>query len=427
MIALDREKLAHYHNIFVAYSGGIDSHCLLHLISTHSSVKQKTTAVYVHHGLSEHANDWQQHCQNICQEYGIRFTACKITSTPAVGDSIEAWARVQRYEQFAQLLNSDDVLLTGHHADDQAETLLLQLIRGAGVEGLAAMPRYRKLGKGCLYRPLLSYAKNSIQEYAAQHKLQWVDDESNAQEDFSRNYIRHSIMPNFLSRWPSVATTLNRSAQHCAESAQLNEALAEIDYESCSESCTQTMIIDKLLSLSIARQKNVLRYWINQTGFITPSTKNLTRILTELVPAAEDGEPLVEWQDVSVRRFQGKLYLSPKQLVMLEKEYVWDIGTDFSLVDKTLRLVPGGKLDKSRLPETVSIRFRQGGEKIRPQGDTHTRTVKSLFQTWQIAPWQRNSTPLIYHNDEAALLSLISGSFKYPLYVGNTLMRHVLF
>ena len=405
MIALDLEKLAHYDNIFIAYSGGIDSHCLLHLISTHPSIKQKTTAVYVHHGLSAHADDWQQHCQSICQEYGIQFIACTISTAPASGDSIEAWAREQRHEQFVQLLRSGDVLLTGHHADDQAETLLLQLIRGAGVEGLAAMPISRKLGEGHLYRPLLSFLKSSSEEYAAKHKLKWVDDESNAQEDFDRNYIRHSIMPKLLSRWPSVTTTLSRSALHCAESAQLNEALAKIDYELCYDSSTQTIIIKELLGLSVERQKNVLRYWIKQTGFTTPSTKNLTRILTEVVPAAEDAEPLVEWQAISVRRFQGKLHLSSKQSVVLEKEYAWDIGTDFPLAGKTLRLVPGGKLDKSRLLKTVSIRFRQGGEKIHPQGDTHTRTIKSLFQAWQIPPWQRDVIPFIYHDDKLVAIA----------------------
>jgi tRNA(Ile)-lysidine synthase len=294
---------------YVALSGGMDSVVLLHQLANNPAYQNKLEAIHVNHALSPHANDWEAFCAQLCQSWNIPFLAFQITVKPEVGESLEAVARTQRYAIFKGLLQADEALLTAHHQDDQAETVLLQLIRGAGVKGLSAMPAEKSLGQGVLMRPLLKKSHEDILQYALEHNLKWIEDESNQNCDFSRNFLRHKIIPLLKERWPSVAKTLSRSAEHCAEADELFNEIAKLDYKTCALP-ENRLSITALKTLSFPRQKQVLRHWIASAGHHYPSTQFIQTLLDDVVNAASDAHPVLHLKTLNVRRSKNELYLT---------------------------------------------------------------------------------------------------------------------
>ncbi|MCK5647371.1 MAG: tRNA lysidine(34) synthetase TilS, partial [Gammaproteobacteria bacterium] len=217
----------------IAYSGGVDSHVLLHLCSqlknSPTGFDQSFSAVYIDHGLSPHAKKWGRHCQHICFELDIPLTIIEVDASQKKGQSPEASARTARYQAFSQLLDNKECLLTAQHLDDQAETLLLQLLRGSGTKGLSAMPRNKPFAKGFLCRPILDYKKQDILEYARRHRLEWIEDESNLEQRFDRNYLRHTVLPLLEKRWPAMKENFAKSAEVLAESQLLLDKIADSD------------------------------------------------------------------------------------------------------------------------------------------------------------------------------------------------------
>ena len=318
------------------------------------------------------------------------------------GKGPEASAREARYTALHAELEHNDWLMSAHHREDQAETLLLNLVRGSGPAGIAGIGAMRRFGPGWLARPLLEFGRASLVDYAERQKLQWVDDPSNADRRFDRNFLRHEVLPRLKSRWPDIAARLERSAQHAGEASLLLANLANIDLDALGGR-PQRLPIDGLLGLSEARQRNLLRHALRRLGLSTPTAMQLSRILVDVIPAREDAQPLVTWPGASVRRYRNGLYLLPEKLVeppgpiaIATEEVALGVGLG------VLQLVPDAEqgLSAGLLEHGLRVDFRQGGEEFQPQGQTHTRKLKKLLQEEGVVPWMRDRLPLLYAGDE---------------------------
>lgn len=392
--------------IWVAFSGGIDSHVLLHLLATaKNSELTSIHAIHIDHGLNPDSNYWAQHCADVADDLNVDFKCVKVDVKNIKTLGMEAAARTARYQALQQGMTADDVVLTAQHQHDQAETLLLQLLRGAGPKGLSAMTRRFQLGETNVVRPLLNISQADILDYAHHHKLKWIDDPSNVETRWNRNYIRHNVWPVIEQRWPSASKTLSRSAEHCAEASELLAELAQqdlvllgVDFE------TNSLPISQLLTLSLSRCRNLLRHFIVGKQLPLPSTSCLQRVIDEVCLAKPDSMPIVSWQNVEVRRYQDRLYfMSPlsKHDVnqVISCDGVEDVSLESDHVVSWQKTVDRGI--KQQLIETgLTIRFRQGGERIKPQGQSHHKSLKHLFQQWAIPPWQRDRIPLVFCGDK---------------------------
>ena len=296
-------------NLIVGYSGGLDSHVLLNLLAMNRDRWPDRTlaAIYVDHGLQAASAGWGEHCAHVCRELDIPLRVLRISARPAPGESPEAAARRARYAAFAAELGPDAALLTAHHRDDQAETLLLQLLRGAGPHGLAAMPAAAQLGRGWLLRPLLDLDRSDLLAYAHEHGLRWIEDASNADTGFDRNYLRHRILPLLRERWPATNRTLARSARWCAETAAWLDAEAAADLACIVARRPDSLKLSALRELSELRQHNLLRYWLRQLDLPTPDNRQLWHILHDALNAARDRNPCVRWPGGEVRRYRDTL------------------------------------------------------------------------------------------------------------------------
>lgn len=390
---------------WVAYSGGVDSHGLLHaLAGRRHELPFPLGAVHVNHGLQAQADGWSGHCRQVCEDLDVPFVLLAGNAAPAPGESPEASARALRYRLMGEWLPEGALLLSAHHQDDQAETLLLQLLRGAGPRGLSAMPVRAPLGKGWLLRPLLDCTRDDLLAYAEERGLAWVEDPSNRDTRFDRNFLRHRLLPELKTRWPAAAAVLTRSAGLCAEAAQLQEAVAEEDAGVAAGPYPGTLSVAALERLAPPRQRNLLRYWLRQRGFSLPSRAVLQRLLDEVLHCRADAEPRVHWSGAEVRRYRDAVFAMPPL-----EEWEGDAGPDWDpagradlpLADGVLSARPvagrGLRLEKG---EVLRIRFRQGGERIRQPGHAHHHSLKQLLQDQGIPPWERERLPLLYRGDE---------------------------
>jgi len=394
----------------VGYSGGVDSHVLLHLLATQRARldHRELVAIYIDHGLHPASAQWGQQCRAACQDLGVAFETIKINARTDSGDSPEATARLARYAAFAELLQEHDALLTGHHQDDQAETLLLQLFRGAGPAGLAAMPVSKKLGRGWLWRPLLQAERTEILSYAHSHGLRWVDDTSNFDQSLDRNYLRHTILPQIKARWPAVTHALARSARLCAESSALLNDLADQDLRPVSGEPVDCLNIPALRNLEEARQRNLLIRWFKQLELPPPRAIHLHHILHDAIAVYRDRQPLIHWPGCEVRRYRDRLYamtpLPPfdtqQKITLMPEQSEWlmpDVGTVRG------RFAQGQGLSPTVLANaSLTLQLRQGGERLRPVGRRQSQTLKKLLQDLAMPPWERDRLPLLFVNDHLA-------------------------
>lgn len=388
----------------VAYSGGVDSHVLLHLCH---AAGLPLRAVHIHHGLQTEADSWDRHCAGVCEQLGINYRSIHVDAVPKQGESPEDAARNARYRALEKELQQGEVLFTAHHQDDQAETLLLQLMRASGPAGLASMPAIKTFGHGYHVRPLLGFSQRLLREYAEHHELAWVEDPSNADTGFDRNYIRREVMPGLMRNWPNVNEALSRAAGLQQDALELIDHMAAIDLAAVSTQQRGGLSISGLSRLSVARQYNVLRYWINAAGYDRPRRNILQEVIESVLPAAEDATPLVLWGNTEIRRYQDTLYvLKAVNSHEMHHVYAWDGEQPLYIepLNLELRLEQslGNGLHQDAVVRGLTIRFRQGGEQIRPRGRQHTHSLKKLMQEAGIPPWQRNRIPLIYIDHELA-------------------------
>jgi tRNA(Ile)-lysidine synthase len=419
------QQLTSCEKFLIAYSGGLDSHVLLHslvkLREQHPTLQLQVA--HVNHGLSPHAGQWVSIVENICQQWQIIYAIRTVSLDSTSGISLEAAARQARYEVLAELLMPNACLLTAHTQNDQAETLLLQLLRGAGPRGLAAMPASHPFSKGLHIRPLLTFTRPELEAYALNQQLKWIEDESNYHLQFDRNYVRHRLMPIIEHRWPGATSTLARSTQHCAQASELFKELAQQDLQSLEGSVPNTLEISKLQQLSIPRQCNVLREWLKNLKFPLPSTIKLHQIMDEVLTSRPDAQPQVTWNGVEIRRFRDLLFAT-KLLKPFpsEKVLTWDLQEPLLLPNDLglLTVLPSPPpLKQLKNFELLTLRFRQGGEVCHPIGRQGTHTLKKLFQEWNVPPWQRNRIPLLFSGDQ--LIAVINHCIckQYPERIGH--------
>ena len=398
---------------WVAYSGGLDSHVLLHAMAQiRDQLKGSLRAVHIDHGLQPEAETWLQHATEQSRLLGIKLTTLKLELKPIKGESLEATAREARYQAMRSLISANEMVVTAQHQNDQAETLLLQLMRGSGPSGLASMPESAPFGDGLLARPLLNFTRTELAAYAKQHSLNWVEDSSNSDLRFDRNFIRHQLMPLIKQRWPACNTTLSRSARHCAEAQQLINQLAMADLQQLESKNIATLSVTGLKQLPPPRCRAALRYWIEEQGFQLPSTKKLDRIMDEVLSAAEDRTPLVVWPGVEIRRFRDQLFaLKPLAKHNATIRIPWLQGRQLQLPEGLGQLHIEQATEDAINPDLwqqgeIEIRFRQGGERCQYQNETITRSLKRVFQErLKTPPWLRDRVPLIYIDGELAAVA----------------------
>lgn len=403
---------------WIAYSGGLDSHVLLHVLaSIQNKIKPELIAVHINHGISNDADLWVKHCQRICEDLVIEFQTFSVDLSLKSDKGTEAFAREKRYEVLGNLINSHNLLLTAHHMDDQVETILLQLMRGSGPDGLVGMPQAREFSKGILLRPLLDYSREEIRDYALSESLSWVEDESNKSNKYDRNFLRNRIIPELITRWPGALKTIQRAARHQAEARSLINEISRSDLDVVCESKYTKVDISVFNNLSGIRKKNVLRAWIKKNKLAMPDAQIIEKIIAEVIHANTDRNPCVKWKGGEIRRYRGYLYimkLLPAHDVELSKR--WNLDESLKLTSGYLKAVSGkgSGIKKDMLSnDIVEIRYRQGGEQIRPSGRVETHELKKLFQTQGILPWLRDRIPLIYHENELIAVADLWVESKY--------------
>ncbi len=382
---------------WIAYSGGLDSHVLLHLFARlQTAYPIKLRAVYINHGVNPAAANWAVHCEKVCRELNIELVQRSLSNVD-ISSSPEDTLRQLRYQILSELLQPGDFLLTAHHQNDQAETVLLQLLRGAGPKGLAAMPAIKAFAAGWHARPLLNFSREDLVSYAKEHELQWIEDDSNQDTQFTRNFLRHQVMPILTERWPTVTRTLARSALHCAEAQQMIEEMTEQNIADLRGRFPETLSIKKLLELDQNKQSHVLRAWILQANFPVPSLVKMQHILRDILLARNDKMPHITWRGVELRRYRDDLFLLPcltSHDPMQRLQWNLDQPLTIPALGTLSTLVCKGEGVRADINNVV-VRFRQGGEVFRLPGRQHHHDLKKLFQSWGIPPWQRDRVPLL--------------------------------
>lgn len=389
--------------ILVGFSGGLDSTVLLHALVT---IRQTTVsnlnirAVYIHHGLSDKADDWAIHCQKVCLNWQVEFYSRQVEVVPAK-KGIEAAARDARYQAFREILLPEEIIVTAQHLDDQAETFLLALKRGSGPAGLSAMPISIPFANTYLIRPLLSFSRQQLAGYAQKNALSWIDDESNQDDRYDRNFLRLNIMPHFNQRWPHFSQAVARSASLCAEQeALLNELLQDCLLQLVTEE--GALQLDVLADYYEMKRNAILRRWFSLHRILMPSRAQLKQIWQEVICARPDAEPKFILASNVIRRFRQQLWLLPQFKDITKICLAWQLPSAIELPDNLGTLIVSDNGSGFRAPladEKVTVRFGLKGN-IKIIGRQHSRRSKKLWQELGIAPWLRERTPLIYYNDE---------------------------
>jgi len=384
-----------------ALSGGVDSVALLHLLEHASGqVGYILSAMHVNHGLSPHADEWQAFCTRVCKTLGVPLEIIRIEVLGTKGQGLEAAARRARYSAFAKL--DAEWLALAHQRDDQAETLLFNLLRGAGWAGAAAMPVVRDHPGGAglrLLRPLLDVSREEVEWYARENGLSWIEDESNQDMRHARNFLRRDILPQLRRRFPACDSVLARAAGHFAEGEALLAELAELDARWTLRE--GRLVVAELAKLEGARARNLLRHVLKAAGVAMPDAARLNEALRQAIHAAADSQVAVDLGERVMHRHDGVLWLVPKS--PLPQPIVWRGEDSIPWGGNTLRFERciGEGIDWKRLDgRPISIRPRQGGERFRPDDRRPRRALKKLLQEQGVPPWQRANLPLLWCGGE---------------------------
>jgi tRNA(Ile)-lysidine synthase len=385
----------------LAFSGGLDSTVLLHQLVCWQRQQPalRVRALHVHHGLSPNADSWALHCQHVCQQWQI---PCEVLHVQVDGraNGIEAAAREARYQALFQQLQPGEHLLTAQHLDDQAETLLLALKRGSGPAGLAAMPPQRRVGDHQHLRPLLDISRQQLENYAAEHQLRWIEDESNADSRYDRNFLRQQVLPLLQARWPHFSAASARSAALCGEQEQLLDELLAEQLAQLSDA-QGALHFPPLMNMSEARRHALLRRWIAQQGGAMPSREALKRITDEVINSREDAKPCLRFGAFELRRYRQKLYWLTPQPSLSQHSLTWQDHTQpLDLPAGLGSLQANARIAELRQPaadEAITVRFQAQGY-YHLQGRAGGREMKKLWQELGVAPWLRERIPLIYFN-----------------------------
>jgi len=397
-------------NYVVAYSGGVDSAVLLHVmqqllvdsdtLKLDLKIASKLEASHVNHNLHNNSSLWVKHCKQTCDLLNIPLTVHDIHLDRGNGESVEALAREKRYTCLEKHVSANTIVLTAHHQDDQAETLLLQLMRGSGPKGLASMPVVKPFSTGLLGRPLLNVSRADILDYAKQYGLNWIDDPSNFVTDYDRNFIRQKIFPLLQQRWPTAAKVMARSAEQCASSTDALQRLAADKILQCQGSKPLTLSCYQLKQPSRTTTQALIRCWLQQQKILMPSSKQLEQIIDNVLNSNVDAMPCVRLGEHEIRRYRDDLYVehifpefahTTKYMTPLDTCSIPGLGQFY--FEKSVGLGFEWPDNGTKL---LQIRYRQGGETCQPLRRTNQHKLKKLFQELSVPSWQRSRLPLLY-------------------------------
>jgi len=407
--------------ILLGLSGGLDSSVLLHLLANmQTELDFKLKAIHVHHGLSSSADEWLNFCKGKCKFLDIEFDAVKVKINEKGSLGIEGEARELRYEVIKK--KQKGVVALGHHQNDQAETLMLQLLRGSGLKGLAGMPEFDEERK--FWRPMLTIKKELLEKYASENNIEYIEDESNEDINFDRNFIRKKVLPLMESRYPSSVETISRSASNISEGHHLNELLALNDSKNAMSDDGSYLLISNLNKLPNLRVINLIRWWLSFNDLLMPSKKNIEELTRQVNYIKKDTSlNLKISNDNAIRAFGDKLFIVNMKNKLTSYHLKWSGQEEIELPNKSkLHFVKTKKGGLSLLKvgaKTLYIKGRTGGEKLKPFPDQPSRSLKYLFQKAEIPHWERDQVPLVYANEKLVAVPNLGIQFEYQSNIGE--------
>lgn len=412
-VAEEFNRLNNPANLYIAYSGGLDSHVLLYLLAElRQSVKFRLQAIHINHHLQQQSSAWAQHCQTVCEKMQVPLIVADVDAKPLAGESPEASARTARYGKIKEIVGDSAMTALAHHQDDQAETLLLQLFRGAGVRGTAAMPIVSRDAR--YWRPLLRVSRACLLQFAQQQQLTWVEDDSNQSEHYDRNFIRHQVLPVIQARWPQINKTLARVSALHADSDYLIALQADDLLSKVINRKKNTLALEPLKQLRSSEIRSVLRHWITIRGLALPSEKQLEQLMTNVVFSRQDAQAIVHWAGVEARRYKNQLYIMPALSAFpTNRSYYWHGNTALDLPELQAQLVcqkSVGLTDDVFAPPW-RVFYRQGGELCCDSKGMSIR-LKRIFQQLDLPTWLRDRQPLIACQEQVIA---IAGLWHSPL------------
>jgi len=397
----------------IALSGGLDSTVLLAALAS-SPALAPLRAIHVDHGLHPDAARWSEHGAMLAARVGIRCELVRVDARARAGESPEAAARAARYAALAARLLPGEVLLTAHHADDQLETVMLQWLRGGGLRALAGMAPVAAFAGGWHARPMLGFTRAELRQWAESQRLDWLEDPSNLDLRFDRNYLRLEVLPSLRRRWPAASRTVGRVASQAAEALALDDVAAGADLAAVAEG--RTVSLARLAMLDRARQRRVLRAWLRALGLPMPAAATLEALCRDMREAADDRVPETRWPGGVVRRYRSRLYADalpdPAPPLGVSAGAHWRPGETFdlgALGTLALRPAEGGGLSRARLVEPLLVATRPAGAVFRPAGSAHRRPLRKWLQERGVLPWRRASVPLVFAAGEIVAV----GDFAY--------------
>ncbi|HTS21789.1 MAG TPA: tRNA lysidine(34) synthetase TilS [Casimicrobiaceae bacterium] len=404
----------------IALSGGIDSMVLLDAACAVAADRGiELAAIHVHHGISPNSDRWAAFCAGECAARGVPLAVERLELRRERGSSLEAQARKLRYER---LRRSDaDLIALAHHADDQAETLLLQLLRGAGPQGLAAMAPFAA-GRPAFLRPLLGLSRDALVAYARLRGISWIEDESNADRRYARNFIRHEIAPLLRQRFPGYPAPLLRAASHQAEAAGLADDLATLDARGAIDS--GGLARARLAELAPARARNLLRWYLRGKGLRSPSEARLADMLRQLLAAADDARIRIELDGAEIGRHRGRIAVHAPTVGSCLR--IWSGEPEVALPGGMLAFEAAsgtGIAAAKMVRKSVTLRSRAGGERIRLAANRPTRAVKKLLQEAGMPQWEREALPLVWAGDELVAVPGIGVALAFQAAPGEASWR----
>lgn len=405
------ERLPKARTYWVGFSGGADSTALLQAMwEAREQLPAPVRAIHFHHGLQASADEWQQHCSRFCQERDIPFQSERLELGQAGRSSQEEKSRNSRYRAVARVLKDKEMYLTAHHAEDQAETLFLNLMRGSGVEGLAGIPVLRNLERGWVARPLLDCRRGQLEQYLLDRDIDWLNDPSNTDTGFDRNYLRQSLFPLLEERWPGVIKRLSRTARN----ARITATAMAVFIESQSGDLIRDRIkmpLQKLLGLEPEMQTLIVRQWLRRHEVPVLPEARLREFLEQLAGAEPGNQAEVQWEDWMMKRYQLDIWLHRRKPFMTCPDVAWTSGMKVDLGPDLGRLLLKGK--NVEIPSAWQVRSRDSRDKIRVRPEGPRRKLKQLFQSALIPPWLRPGIPVLVWDDE-------------PVAVGDWVIAHRL-
>ena len=408
-------NLENYSRIAVAFSGGLDSSVLLHSLVSIPEFKEKVFAIHVNHGLSPNSKSWIKHCDKFCSGLGVNFIPLTIELENSKTN--ENILRKARYEALFSCLKQGDVLCTAHHQDDHIETILFRILRGTGIKGLAGIEKYSQMEGIDLIRPLISYSKKDLLDYADKFEVNWIEDESNEDLSISRNFIRKKVIPNLKNdNWPEYKNSISYLSIKAKEANEILDEIAYLDLKLCASESLDRLSILKIKELSHARAMNVLFTWLGINTHLGVSNKLTDQVYKSIILASESSNPVVTFGkkgqkgSFQIRRFNNFLHhlpLTETETLSNKKVWKWNSDDPLELPTGTLSMqVALGKGISTQLTESgISIKGRIGGERCKPEGRSKSQKLKKLFQEYGVPPWVRDRIPLVYVGDQLAAVS----------------------